>query len=145
MGWPAAGQPPQPEPVCQQMALAQQAWHTLLRRSSPSRLPRADWEGQQSWERPRTVVRGRRERSPAPRSPLQPCRRGWREVASLLPPAIAAGQVPPRCWCWSFFGWGIRVAKICRKNKLQKEMRPLHGGDRKNATRQVSTQQYHPR
>lgn len=46
MGWPAAGQPTQPEPVCEQTALAHQVWHTLLRPSGPG------WAAQSQLRRP---------------------------------------------------------------------------------------------
>lgn len=63
-------------------ALARGSWHTLLRRFSPAEPPRADWEGQRSWEQPR----GEGGEKFCPQ--LQPCPRGRGEAAGPIPPAV---------------------------------------------------------
>lgn len=89
MGWPAAGQPSQPEPGRQQTALAQQAWHTLLGRSSPSRAAQS------------------RLGRPAELGAATNCREGKEREEFCLPPTKTAlpqgmersGQLASSCHC----------------------------------------------
>lgn len=107
MGWRAAGQLSQPEPVCQQTALAQRAWHTLLRRSSPSRAAQGRLGRPSGLGAATNCAKGKTGGDLSP-TPALPQRTKW------------SGQLASSwncCWPGAFkklvlvvLGWGVQVA-----------------------------------